>query len=229
MPLLLHLTSSQNAALAEASSTVIPVVDQFGDPFAAFIEEGARRFAIPADWIRSILSIESAGDVHATSTKGAMGLMQIMPATWTELRRRYHLGNDPYDPRDNILAGTAYLRELFGRYGWPGALAAYNAGPSRYERHLAGGLLPDETRAYVAKFAGRLGVGLPPMSTAARQRSAASTPFAARSDLTRRQDQPSAFVSLSDARTAASRDDVSAMIPRGKGVFVARSGLGTPP
>jgi hypothetical protein len=83
-----------------------------------------------------------------------MGLMQIMPKTWTELRARYGLGADPYDSRDNILAGTAYIRELSDRYGTPGFLAAYNAGPGRYERHLATGRpLPDETQAYVTTLA----------------------------------------------------------------------------
>ena len=83
-----------------------------------------------------------------------MGLMQIMPKTWTELRARHGLGADPYDPRDNILAGAAYIRELYDRYGAPGFLAAYNAGPGRYERHLATGRpLPAETQAYVATLA----------------------------------------------------------------------------
>jgi hypothetical protein len=83
-----------------------------------------------------------------------MGLMQIMPKTWAELRARHGLGADPYDPRDNILAGAAYIRELHDRYGAPGFLAAYNAGPGRYERHLATGRpLPDETQDYVATLA----------------------------------------------------------------------------
>ena len=80
--------------------------------------------------------------------------MQIMPKTWAELRARHRLGADPYDPQDNILAGTAYIRELYDRYGAPGFLAAYNAGPGRYERHLATGRpLPAETQAYVATLA----------------------------------------------------------------------------
>jgi soluble lytic murein transglycosylase-like protein len=79
-----------------------------------------------------------------------MGLMQFMPETWSHLRFRYGLGTDPFDTHDNIVAGTAYLRELHDRYGNPGFLAAYNAGPARYEAHLAiGQPLPDETRAYV--------------------------------------------------------------------------------
>ncbi|WP_163333825.1 lytic transglycosylase domain-containing protein, partial [Klebsiella aerogenes] len=80
----------------------------------------------------------------------------------------------PYDPHDNILAGTAYLRELLDRYGSPGVFAAYNAGPSRYEEHLAGGSLPDETRAYVAKLANLLAVELPPRWTSGGQSSAAA-------------------------------------------------------
>jgi hypothetical protein len=83
-----------------------------------------------------------------------MGLMQIMPKTWAELRARYGLGADPYDARDNILAGAAYIRELSDRYGAPGFLAAYNAGPGRYERHLETGRpLPAETQAFVAALA----------------------------------------------------------------------------
>src|SRR5260370_37983510 len=97
------------------------------------------------------MCVESDSKQRARSSKGAMGLMQIMPKTWADLRARYGLGADSFDPRDNILAGAAYIRELSDRYGTPGFLAAYNAGPGRYERHLATGRpLPDETQAYVA-------------------------------------------------------------------------------
>jgi hypothetical protein len=124
------------------------------DPFAAFITEASKRFAVPEHWIRSVMRVESAGDVRARSRKGAMGLMQIMPQTWSELRARYDLGADPYDPRDNILAGAAYIRELDLRFGAPGFLAAYNAEPGRYENHLATDRpLPDETQEYVARLA----------------------------------------------------------------------------
>ena len=100
------------------------------------------------------MHVESGAKQRVRSSKGAMGLMQIMPKTWAELRARYGLGADPFDPRDNILAGAAYIRELHDRYGTPGFLAAYNAGPGRYERHLATGRpLPDETQAYVATLA----------------------------------------------------------------------------
>lgn len=97
------------------------------------------------------MQAESRGVVRAVSPTGAMGLMQIMPDTWAELRSRYGLGPDPYDPHDNIIAGTAYLRELLDRFGEPGFLAAYNAGPSRYEEHLTMGRpLPSETLSYIS-------------------------------------------------------------------------------
>lgn len=129
------------------------------DAIAGFIAEASRRYGIPEDWIRAVLRAESAGDLHAVSSAGAMGLMQIMPATWTDLRARHGLGRDPFDPRDNILAGTAYLREMLDRYGSIDAmLAAYNAGPGRYDDHLATGRpLPAETRNYVAILSPLLG------------------------------------------------------------------------
>ncbi|MGY3235596.1 hypothetical protein ACVMAJ_002486 [Bradyrhizobium sp. USDA 4448] len=173
--LLLIFAASDGAARAESGSVLAQAVAQASNPFAAFVDKASKRFAIPVNWIGSVINVESAGDVHAKSPKGAMGLMQIMPATWAELRERYNLGNDPYDPHDNILAGTAYLRELLDRYGSPGMFAAYNAGPARYEEHLAGGSLPDETRAYVTKLANLLAIELPPRWTASGQSSAAAT------------------------------------------------------
>lgn len=123
-------------------------------PYAAHVAEAARRFGIPEDWVWAVMRVESNGDRRAVSSAGAMGLMQIMPATWGNLRGRYHLGSDPFDPRDNIMAGTAYLREMHDRYGNAAAmLAAYNAGPGRYEEYLSRGRpLPRETRAYLAKL-----------------------------------------------------------------------------
>ena len=129
------------------------------DPYGAFIAEAAQRFGVPEAWIGAVMRVESAGDVRAISSAGAMGLMQIMPATWAELRVRHRLGGNPYDPRDNILAGAAYLREMHDRYGSPGFLAAYNAGPGRYEEYLTGRPLPAETRAYVAALAPVIGGG----------------------------------------------------------------------
>src|SRR3546814_15048025 len=86
-----------------------------------------------------------------TSPAGAMGLMQLMPETWAELRQRHGLGIDPYAPRDNILAGAAYLREMVDRLGVPGAFAAYHAGPARYAAPARQGIPPPPaTRPHVA-------------------------------------------------------------------------------
>ena len=125
---------------------------QTADPYAPFVSEAAQRFGIPASWIRAVMRAESAGDPRAVSPRGAMGLMQIMPSTWAELSLRHGLGADPFSPRDSILAGAAYLREMHDRYGSVALmLAAYNAGPARTDEHLATGrALPAETRAYVA-------------------------------------------------------------------------------
>jgi soluble lytic murein transglycosylase-like protein len=129
------------------------------DPHGGHIAEASQRFGIPVHWIRAVLRAESAGEVRAISSAGAIGLMQVMPDTWAGLRVRYRLGRDPYDPRDNILAGTAYLREMWDRYGNVAAmLAAYNAGPGRYDEHRKTGRpLPAETRAYIAAITPRLG------------------------------------------------------------------------
>ena len=139
------------------------------DPWSAHIREAAKRFAISERLLRAVMHVESVGDVHAVSSKGAMGLMQIMPATWEELRTRYRLGDDPYQPRDNIFAGAAYLREMLDRFGRNGFLAAYNAGPGRYEEHLTTGRpLPRETIDYVRKLAPLIN-GSVPIPMRARQ------------------------------------------------------------
>jgi hypothetical protein len=131
----------------------VPVEDPVADPYSAHIAEASQRFGIPAHWIHAVVQVESAGKARAVSAAGAMGLMQIMPDTWDELRVRYQLGTNAFDPRDNILGGTAYLREMYDRFGSRGFLAAYNAGPERYRQHLADRRpLPRETRNYVAKL-----------------------------------------------------------------------------
>lgn len=139
------------------------------DPWSTHIREAAKSFAIPERLLRAVMHVESIGDAHAVSSKGAMGLMQIMPATWEELRTKYRLGDDPYQPRDNIFAGAGYLREMLDRFGPNGFLAAYNAGPGRYEEHLSTGRpLPRETIDYVRKLAPLIS-GAVPIPTSARQ------------------------------------------------------------
>jgi len=128
------------------------------DPWGPYIRDAAGRYAVPERWIRAVMQQESGGEEQATSPVGAMGLMQVMPATYDELRVHYRLGDDPYEPHSNILAGTAYIREMYDRYGAPGFLAAYNAGPDRVDSYLAGrAALPDETVNYVAAITPNLG------------------------------------------------------------------------
>jgi hypothetical protein len=138
--------------VAVYSAVAMPVQTASAAPFDAYVTEVATRANIPPAWITAVMRAESQGDVSAVSPKGAMGLMQIMPDTWQELRAALNLGADPYDPHDNITAGAAYLRWLHDRYGDAGFLAAYNAGPGRYEQLLTTGkTLPDETKKYVAR------------------------------------------------------------------------------
>jgi len=119
------------------------------------IAEASRRFGVPESIIVSVIRAESGGRTTLngrpiTSRAGAMGLMQLMPGTWAQLRAELQLGPDPHDPHDNIIAGTAYLRQLSDRFGYPGMIAAYNAGPARYAAYLARRQrLPAETVAYL--------------------------------------------------------------------------------
>ena len=128
------------------------------DPWGPYISEASRRFDVPTRWIREVMHVESGGlQFHngqlTTSNVGAMGLMQVMPETYDGLRGRYGLEEDAYDPHNNVLAGTAYIREMYDLYGAPGFLAAYNAGPNRLDDYLTRNRpLPDETRHYVAKI-----------------------------------------------------------------------------
>lgn len=118
------------------------------------IAEALHRFGIPQHWIRTVMEVESASNPRAVSHAGAMGLMQIMPGTWADFRAAYGFGDDPFHPSENILAGTAYVRQMYDRFGSPGFLTAYNAGPACYQNHLdTGRALPQETRHYLAILA----------------------------------------------------------------------------
>ena len=132
------------------------------DPWGPYIREAAGRYGVPEQWVRAVMQQESGGQEQAVSPVGAMGLMQVMPATYDGLRARYGLGADPYDPHNNILAGTAYIREMYDQFGAPAFLAAYNAGPDRVQAYLAGaGNLPDETQNYLASVTPNLGNAVP--------------------------------------------------------------------
>jgi Transglycosylase SLT domain len=152
-------TAAQASAGVSPALRERPACPPAARPFAVFVTEAAQRFRIPESWIRAVMRVESFGDARAVSPKGAIGLMQVMPKTYAELRVRHRLGANPCDPHDNILAGAAYLREMLDRYGAPGFLAAYNVGPARYDEHLIKGRpLPGETQDYVAKLAPMIGV-----------------------------------------------------------------------
>jgi hypothetical protein len=153
-----------------------------------------------------------------------MGLMQIMPQTWSELRARYGLGADPYDPHDNILAGAAYIRELDQRFGAPGFLAAYNAGPGRYESHLATGRsLPDETQEYVARLAptveGQQAGGK--IAAVAKPSTLAGSPlFVVRIASNSIVDRPSPNVRPGRRSNGRAVVDLSALVPQSSNLFV---------
>ncbi|QCB36932.1 lytic transglycosylase domain-containing protein [Sphingobium sp. PAMC28499] len=157
------------AALAFAAPVPIsaqsPAASSAGQPASTvatwrpYIREASLRFGVPVAWIERVMQAESRGRTvkggrPIRSSAGAIGLMQVMPGTWSDMRARLGLGVDPDDPRDNILAGTLYLRLMYDRFGYPGLFAAYNAGPARYADYLAGrASLPRETVGYLAGVA----------------------------------------------------------------------------
>jgi len=129
------------------------------DPWGPYINQASAQFDVPAPWIRWVMRIESGGHEYingqlTVSQAGAMGLMQLEPETYNEMAARYGLGSDPFNPYDNIMAGTAYIHEMYAIYGMPGFLAAYNAGPGRLNEFMnQGEHLPDETLTYVEMIA----------------------------------------------------------------------------
>jgi soluble lytic murein transglycosylase-like protein len=123
--------------------------------FDDLIVQHARLNGVRTDLVRAVMQVESAFNPRARSPKGALGLMQLMPATIEQYRVK-----NPFDPADNVRGGVAYLRDLLERYENDEtlALAAYNAGPAAVDRH--GQAVPPyaETRCYVAhvnQMAGR--------------------------------------------------------------------------
>jgi hypothetical protein len=174
------------------------------------------------------MGAESAGDARAVSRKGAMGLMQIMPDTWSMLRARYRFGPNPFDLHDNILAGAAYLREMHDRYGSPGFLAAYNAGPQRYDEYLAGvRALPAETRTYVATLAPLIGseplestTAIPVADPLAWTRSPL---FVVRSDSNGNAGRSQDARGPADSTTTLRARDAVPLSPRSSDLFVAQA------
>ena len=212
---------SVHAEPAAIAGTAIPLPAL---PFVAFVAEASRRFDIPGDWIWAVMRIESGGDPRALSPKGAMGLMQIMPKTYAGLRARHHLGADAYNPRDNILAGAAYLREMLDRYGSSGFLAAYNAGPARYDEHLATGRpLPPETQVYIAMLSPVIGDRQSDDRTVASFDLIAwarATLFASHAETPPNVESPAAKVQPDRSPSARRIVDLSALSPQSEGLFV---------
>jgi soluble lytic murein transglycosylase-like protein len=113
------------------------------------IEEHCRTHSIRPDLVRAVMQVESGFNPRARSPKGAMGLMQLMPAT----ARQFGV-NDPYNPAENVRGGVSYLRELLDRYDNKEelALAAYNAGPGAVDKYRQSVPPYRETRNYVAQI-----------------------------------------------------------------------------
>lgn len=149
---------SSNYYLSHAAGNYTPPGPP-SDPWGPYISIAASRFDVPTTWIRQVMRVESGGNEYTdgqltVSAAGAMGLMQLEPETYQEMAARYGLGSDPFNPYDNIMAGTAYIHEMYEVYGSPGFLAAYNAGPGRLDSYMNYHTpLPYETVNYVAMIA----------------------------------------------------------------------------
>lgn len=152
----LAILLAAQGARAEASPRASSPRDASGgrEALDGAVAAAAAAARLPQGLIRRVIAAESGGRTHAVSKAGALGLMQLEPATWAELRVRLGLGPDPFDIDDNVLAGAIYLRQLLDAFGAPGFLAAYNLGPARYARRIAAGRpLPPATRSYLATTA----------------------------------------------------------------------------
>jgi soluble lytic murein transglycosylase len=140
-----HTVFIKTPATATYRSKIVYRAPQSYD---AIIAKAARKHGVASALIKSVIQAESAFDPTAISPRGAQGLMQIMPANLKALAVR-----DPFDPQQNIMGGTRYLKQMLQRYdnNMKLALAAYNAGPGAVDRHNHSVPPFDETRAYVNK------------------------------------------------------------------------------
>jgi len=214
------------AAIALLASAGVAQADPL-ERWAGAIAEASSRFSIPEPWIRRVIAIESNGrrivdGRPVVSKAGAMGLMQLMPGTWSDMRALLGLGHDPQDPRDNILAGTFYLRLLYDRFGYPGLFAAYNAGPSRYSAFLAGARpLPPETLAYLRRASASASA-----SAGAGAGAGARANMPARSGLFAALERPEAVRLAGPARAGSAAPAVRFSSPQAA-LFVPLTGEGT--
>lgn len=140
---------------AAGESPPAPVAPE-ATPYSQLIDAIAARHDVDAGLVRALVATESNFEPKARSRKGALGLMQLMPAT-----ARFYRVSDPFDPAANLDAGIRHLRSLLSRYDLRVALAAYNAGEAAVQRF--GGIPPfAETRTYVDRILRRLGRARPP-------------------------------------------------------------------
>jgi len=144
----MHTYAVAGASSVRATKPLVPSLKSAR--YDASINEHSRRMGVSADLVRAVIQVESAFNPSAVSTKGAMGLMQLMPATAIELGV-----SNPFEPDQNIRGGVAYLKRLLVRYDHKVelALAAYNAGMGNVEKY---GAVPPfkETQAYVKTITG---------------------------------------------------------------------------
>ena len=155
----LVLSNKRPAASTQLASYAVPTAERVratrsgvmerARAYDDLISEHSRTQGVRADLVRAVMQVESGFNPYARSLKGAMGLMQLMPAT----ARQFGVRN-AFNPGENVRAGVAYLRELLDRYqnNEELALAAYNAGPAAVDKH--GQTVPPyrETRSYVAQI-----------------------------------------------------------------------------
>jgi soluble lytic murein transglycosylase-like protein len=155
----LVLSNRRPAASTQLASYAVPkaeglratrsVAAERARAYDDLISEHSRTHGVRADLVRAVMQVESGFNPYARSPKGAMGLMQLMPAT----ARQFGVTN-AFNPAENVRAGVAYLRALLDRYqnNEELALAAYNAGPGAVDRH--GQSVPPyrETQSYVAQI-----------------------------------------------------------------------------
>ncbi|MEM9369522.1 MAG: lytic transglycosylase domain-containing protein [Pseudomonadota bacterium] len=229
--ILIALSGCANPPAAYAQDTVSRSMETAAptSDIDAYIAEAAQRFGIPERWIRAVIQAESAGNARAASSAGAMGLMQIMPGTWAELRVAHGFGSEPFDRRENILAGAAYLRQMYDQFGAPGFLAAYNAGPGRYAEHLrTGRSLPRETRCYVAALSRELGFSdaapLQPVRTVSANRWQAAPLFAPVSTSPEAQRNAEPNRTSADVQTTEEPAQLGSQNSQSNPLFVSRTG-----
>jgi hypothetical protein len=163
-----HIAGVRTFRVPHSSGDVLstrPSSSSFTDTYDTLITQHAEARGLRPDLVRAVVQVESGYNARAVSSKGALGLMQLMPSTARDLGV-----SSPFDPEENIRGGTLYLRQLLDRFGGSEelALAAYNAGPTAVDRY--GNHVPPyaETQDYVRKVQTRTSPATTPSAQAAK-------------------------------------------------------------